>query len=113
MPKIAQYSDLTLRPRSLDQKLYRWFHNEIRTSVLEGKLAPGIRLPSSRSLARQYGVSRGAVVAAFEQLCSEGVVECRVGSGTFVRRTLPGVPAEVKRSNSREAGVESGASLSS
>ena len=113
MPKVAQNSDLALRPRTPNQKLYRWIHNELRTSVLEGRLAPGIRLPSSRGIARQYGVSRGTIVAAFAQLLSEGVVESRVGSGTFVRRMLPEGRTDPRRPHSRNAEVVSSASLSS
>jgi GntR family transcriptional regulator/MocR family aminotransferase len=46
-------------------------------------------LPATRDLARQYGLSRGTIVTAFEQLKSEGYVEGSVGSGTFVNQTLP------------------------
>ena len=50
---------------------------------------PGARLPGTRDLARQYGLSRGTIVNAFEQLKSEGYVEGSVGSGTYVSRALP------------------------
>jgi GntR family transcriptional regulator/MocR family aminotransferase len=49
----------------------------------------GMRLPSTRELARRYGVSRGTVVTAFEQLHAEGYLEGRVGAGTYVNTLLP------------------------
>jgi GntR family transcriptional regulator / MocR family aminotransferase len=52
-------------------------------------LKPATRLPSSRDLARQYGVSRGTVVAAFEQLQAEGYLRSRIGAGTYVCDWLP------------------------
>ena len=51
--------------------------------------APGARLPSTRDLASQYGLARGTIVNAFEQLKSEGYVEGSVGSGTYVSKVLP------------------------
>jgi GntR family transcriptional regulator/MocR family aminotransferase len=78
-----------MSPRRADASLFRWLYDEIRTAIVSGELPPGARLPSSRSLARQHGVSRGIVVTAFEQLAAEGYIECAVGSGSFVRRTPP------------------------
>src|SRR5207237_10843091 len=49
----------------------------------------GARLPSTRALAAQMGISRNTVLAAFEQLHAEGYLEGRLGSGTYVARTLP------------------------
>jgi GntR family transcriptional regulator/MocR family aminotransferase len=58
--------------------------------VLDGVLAPGERLPSSRQAADDYGVSRGLVEEAFAQLTEEGFLERWVGRGTFVSgRTMP------------------------
>jgi GntR family transcriptional regulator/MocR family aminotransferase len=56
-----------------------------------------MRLPATRDLARQYGLARGTIVAAFDQLRAEGYLEGRVGSGTFVRRELPDHLLEVRR----------------
>lgn len=61
----------------------------LRSAIIDGLLVPGTRLPSSRSLADQLGVRRNAVVAAYEHLMSDGLVEARHGSGTFVAPTLP------------------------
>ena len=57
--------------------------------MIEGRLKPGARLPSTRSLARQQSVSRTTVVAVFEQLQTEGYLTSRTGSGTVVAGELP------------------------
>ena len=64
--------------------LHRQLYAEIRGAVLSGRLAAGARLPSTRSLAADLGVSRNTVAAAFDQLMAEGYLEGKVGSGTFV-----------------------------
>lgn len=61
----------------------------LRTAIVDGLMAPGMRLPSSRVLAEQLQVRRNAVVAAYEHLLSDGLVEARHGSGTFVAAALP------------------------
>lgn len=68
---------------------YEWLYETIRTDILDGRLRPGARLPSTRDLATQYRLSRGTIVAAFEQLEGEGYVTGTVGSGTYVRDVLP------------------------
>jgi GntR family transcriptional regulator/MocR family aminotransferase len=69
--------------------LYRWLYEELRSTILDGRLHPGARLPATRDLAVQYGISRPTIVTAFEQLRLEGYVEGKVGSGTYVSKTLP------------------------
>ena len=66
----------------------RRLENEIRAGILSGQLAPGMRLPSTRHLATDLGVSRGTVVETYAQLVAEGWLVARVGSGTTV--TTPG-----------------------
>ena len=56
----------------------------LRVAMIEGRIPPQSRLPSSRSLARELGVSRNTVVSAFEQLISEGYLIAQQGSGTKV-----------------------------
>ncbi|MEY4978024.1 MAG: hypothetical protein RLZZ352_294 [Pseudomonadota bacterium] len=74
--------------------LHRQLYEALRCALLEGKLAAGDRLPSSRDLAQDLHLSRNTVVAAINQLSVEGYLASRVGSGTFVNdsvpRTLPG-----------------------
>jgi GntR family transcriptional regulator/MocR family aminotransferase len=92
----AQLSDLPLAARGADTTLFRWLYDEIRMAIVAGRLRPGTRLPSSRSIARKQNVARGTVVAAFEQLAAEGYIECVVGSGTFVKPALPEAMLEAK-----------------
>src|SRR5262245_38530108 len=61
----------------------------VRRAILDGTLAPGVRLPSSRKLAEDLRVSRTTTLLAYEQLLAEGYLAARRGSGTFVARELP------------------------
>lgn len=56
----------------------------LREAIRAGRLRPGSRLPSSRALAAQLGVSRRLVVEVYEQLAAEGYLVARRGSGTLV-----------------------------
>ncbi len=76
--------------------------DQLRTAVRCGRLRPGERLPSSRRLAQELRVSRGMVVACYEQLIAEGYLVGSAGSGT---RVAPGVPEPAARS--RAAGPTS------
>ena len=58
--------------------------NALRDAIRSGLLAPGTRLPPSRALCAQLGVSRGVVVDAYAQLIAEGYVLARQGAGTIV-----------------------------
>lgn len=75
--------------RGSSMPLYRQLYEGYREAILEGRLRPGQRLPSTRSLAEEIGISRIPVLNAFEQLLAEGYFESRVGAGTFVARSLP------------------------
>jgi GntR family transcriptional regulator/MocR family aminotransferase len=56
----------------------------VRGAIREGRLAAGTRLPSTRALAGDLGLSRGTVVEAFAQLVAEGYLDARHGAGTWV-----------------------------
>ncbi|TFF27552.1 PLP-dependent aminotransferase family protein [Jiella endophytica] len=60
----------------------------LRNLILSGDLATGTRLPASRTLARDQGVSRTTVISAFEQLAAEGLLDSRIGAGTYVSAGL-------------------------
>jgi GntR family transcriptional regulator/MocR family aminotransferase len=75
--------------RASSQPLHRQLYERYREAILEGRLRTGERLPSTRGLARELGVSRMPVLQAFEQLLAEGYFEARVGAGTFVAVSLP------------------------
>jgi GntR family transcriptional regulator/MocR family aminotransferase len=69
--------------------LYRQLYDEFRAAILAGRLKAGNRLPPTRELASELGISRNTVVTAYDQLLSEGYVEGHVGSGTRVTSALP------------------------
>lgn len=56
----------------------------LKSAILDARLAPGARLPASRTLARELELSRNTVLAAYEQLQAEGFLLGRVGSGSYV-----------------------------
>jgi GntR family transcriptional regulator / MocR family aminotransferase len=89
MAKHAATFALPLPPREPRTPAYQWLQGALRAEILDGRLRPGARLPATRDLAAQYGLSRGTVVSAFEQLKSEGYLEGSVGSGTYVNKILP------------------------
>jgi GntR family transcriptional regulator / MocR family aminotransferase len=89
MAKKSSVLHFTLPRPSAEVTLYRWLYEELRSAILAGNLRPGARLPATRELAVQYGLSRPTIVSAFEQLRSEGYVEGKVGSGTYVSKILP------------------------
>lgn len=68
------------RPRQLSAMLFE----QLREAVASERLAPGDRLPTSRSLADDLAVSRSTVTTVYGRLVAEGVLVSRVGNGTFV-----------------------------
>src|SRR6187200_2964881 len=83
--------------------LYRKIYDAIRRSILAGEVQPGTRLPASRALADQLGVSRLTVVNAYDQLLAEGYLEGRTGSGTYVASELPDDLLSVKIASEKKA----------
>lgn len=80
---------LSLSAPAAGVALYRWLYEQLRAAILEGRLQPGARLPATRDLAEAYRLSRATIITAFEQLKSEGYVDGRIGSGTYVSKVLP------------------------
>ena len=76
--------------RNGDEPLAAQMTRQLRALILGGRLRDRARLPSSRTLAIDLGVSRATIVEAFEQLASEGFVEGRRGAGVFVSPGLVG-----------------------
>jgi GntR family transcriptional regulator / MocR family aminotransferase len=74
---------------SLPMPLYKQLYERLRGAILAGQLERGARLPSTRTLASELGVSRTTIALAYEQLLLEGYLESRVGQGTSVARYLP------------------------
>ena len=77
-----------LDPR-LGEGLQQQIYGSVRRAILEGVLTPGTRIPSSRALATDLGVSRTTTLLAVQQLQAEGYLTARRGSGTSVAAELP------------------------
>ncbi|MET9253433.1 PLP-dependent aminotransferase family protein [Streptomyces sp. NPDC003717] len=73
--------------------LRRGLTDALREAVRTGRLAPGTRLPSSRSLAGDLGVARNTVAEVYGDLVAEGWLTARQGSGTRVAERPPAAPA--------------------
>ena len=79
----------------LHQQLYRQIRDELTTGSFNGSTT---RLPSSRTLANDLGISRLTVTLALAKLQSEGYLESRHGSGTFIAQPLPETFLSARRS---------------
>lgn len=66
--------------------LHARLYKTLRSHIARGVLAPGSRLPASRVLAEDLGVSRNTVTTALEQLAADGWIDLRRGSGAYVAR---------------------------
>ncbi|MEM7073181.1 MAG: PLP-dependent aminotransferase family protein, partial [Pseudomonadota bacterium] len=75
--------------RSGAPMLNRQLYQQLRALLIGRHLTPGSKLPSSRALARDCGLSRNTVTLALEQLISEGYLQTRIGAGTFVADDMP------------------------
>jgi GntR family transcriptional regulator / MocR family aminotransferase len=80
-----------------EKNLIRQIYRQLRQAVLEGRLAAGDRLPSTRELASQLNVARKTVTLAYDLLFSEGIIGGRPGSGTFVSDHVPRAPQKDSR----------------
>ena len=74
---------------NLPEPLHRQLYKKLREQILQKRLTPGGRMPSTRTLAGDLCVSRNTVIHAFEQLSDEGYLQATTGSGTFVVSDLP------------------------
>jgi GntR family transcriptional regulator/MocR family aminotransferase len=87
--KRSRSQDVSLGAGRQEGRPSAWLAEALRSAIIEGRLARGARLPSSRDFARQYGLARGTAVRVFEHLRSEGYIVSKVGAGTFVSSSLP------------------------
>lgn len=71
------------------ESLQRWLYGALREAILSSRLPSGSQLPSTRALAGHYGMARGTVQAAYQQLQSEGYLDTGSGYGTRVCTVLP------------------------
>ncbi len=82
--------------------LYQQLYAALRSAILEGRLKPGARLPSTRTLARDAGVSRNTALLAYDQLLAEGYAVGKRGSGTYVAAELPESQLAARRTASAD-----------
>jgi GntR family transcriptional regulator/MocR family aminotransferase len=90
--------------RSSGQPLPRQLAASVRSAVHRGALGAGERLPSTRALADDLGVSRGVVADAFDQLVAEGWLVGVRGSGTFVADGVGRTPSHQRVRPASHAG---------
>ena len=94
--------------RRLGIPLQQQIYDGLRNAILAGLLRAGQRVPSTRALATDLGVSRLPVLTAYDQLLHEGYLEGRIGSGTFVSVSLPDdALRSAPPSHSRQSGKHS------
>lgn len=84
MPRAALATHLTLEIAPGTAPLRHRIADAVIAAVREGRVCPGEPLPSTRTLAESFGVSRGAVVAAYDELAAAGFVLSRAGSATVI-----------------------------
>jgi DNA-binding transcriptional MocR family regulator len=83
------------------QPLHVQLTGQLRELILSGRIMPGERLPASRVLANELGVSRITVTTSMDQLVAEGYAEGRHGQGLFV---VPDLPDKLLKAQGLEAG---------
>jgi GntR family transcriptional regulator/MocR family aminotransferase len=84
MPRTSSSLELLVALHRGATPLHAQLEGQLREAVRDGRLAPGSRLPSSRTLAAELGVSRGVVVEAYAQLAAEGYLVVRPGAAPVV-----------------------------
>jgi GntR family transcriptional regulator / MocR family aminotransferase len=75
--------------RTASRSIHRQIYDGFRAAIVDGSLRPGQRIPSTRVLAAEIGVSRLPALNAYAQLLAEGYLESRVGAGTVVSASIP------------------------
>lgn len=70
----------------------RGIHEQLKAAIIDGRLAPGARLPGTRQSGEFFGVSRNTATDIYERLINDGYAVSRPGSGTYVVDALPMAP---------------------
>ncbi len=87
--EVGKISPLFAVDRNATNPLHKQIYDGFCRAILDRRLHSGQRVPSSREMASELGVSRIPVLNAYAQLLVEGYFESRVGSGTYVSTSLP------------------------
>ena len=98
MSKVSTYTSLGMIHLERGERggLQRQLYESLRLEILNGRLKPNSRLPSSRALAKDLSISRNTVLETYKQLIAEGYLEARTGAGTYVAHLLPETLLEVQ-----------------
>ena len=75
--------------RSISNSITSSIYRQLREAIASGRVAAGDRLPPTRELAAQLGVSRHTITTVYDQLVGEGYLTGRAGGGTFVNAASP------------------------
>jgi GntR family transcriptional regulator / MocR family aminotransferase len=114
VPKGAVEKLLTISiQRDGGVPLHKQVFEEIRRTILEGRLVSGAPLPSSRMLARELGLSRNTVLTAYDMLASEGYTDAAKGSATRVSAVLPESLQLADRTDAKSQAIKRRPKLSS
>src|SRR5438067_12740636 len=86
--------------RTSDEPLHQQLYRQIRDELVSGNFSiNSSRLPSTRALAADLGISRLTVNLAFDKLHAEGYLRSKIGSGTFVADRLTETFLRTRRAN--------------
>ncbi|WP_444903043.1 PLP-dependent aminotransferase family protein [Microbulbifer sp. CnH-101-E] len=90
------FSDLIL---NRDKPLQKQLYNALMARIINGRLSPGVKLPSSRRMSECLQISRNTVTQVIEQLKNEGFLFSEAGKGIFVSYHLPHCVIDSNKSN--------------
>lgn len=79
------FQELFLEQGVIKEQVY----HALRNAIVEGRLPPGTKIPSTRGLSEMMSISRNSVIAGYDRLLDEGYIQTRKGAGTFVKSSLP------------------------
>ena len=82
--------------RGRDVPIYLQLYRRYREAIVAGKLQPGARVPSVRSLASELNLARGTVETAYQMLTGEGYFVTRGAAGTVVSPRLENLPESLE-----------------
>jgi DNA-binding GntR family transcriptional regulator len=97
---VGRSRHLFLPPVTLDRTAASPLHRQIRRqleSAIRDGVAEGLRLPSSRTLARLLGVSRNTVLTAYDELAADGLIAGRRGAAMIVTTARTAVAVDLGR----------------
>jgi GntR family transcriptional regulator/MocR family aminotransferase len=91
--------EIQLEPGSRGSRIGN-LRDQLKAAIEDGRLAPGMRLPSLRDAPKLFRVARNTLAEVYEQLLNEGCIVARQGSGTFVADKLPVAQQPASSANS-------------